>query len=75
MGGLTQIRRDGSIFQHIDVLDKGVRILDLFQCLCDERRIIVTATGLRTYTYHQLEVRIRERVMNHTPLIPLSPQT
>ena len=75
MDGLTQIRHDGSIFQQINILARGVRILDLFQCLCDERRIIVTATGLRTYTYHQLEVRIQERVTIHTPLFSLSPQT
>ena len=55
MGGLTQIRGDGNIFQQIDVLVRGVEILDLFQCLCDERRIIVV-TGLRTYTYYQVRI-------------------
>ena len=48
MVGLTQIHLDGNIFQQINVLVRGVGILDLFQCLCDERGIIVT-TGLRTY--------------------------
>jgi hypothetical protein len=30
MGGLTQIRHDGSIFQQINVFARGVGILDLF---------------------------------------------
>ena len=73
MSGLTQIRLDGNIFQQIYVLNRGVGILDFSYALCNERGVVVT-TGLRTHTYYH-PVRIREKVMNYMPLVPLSLQT
>ena len=74
MVGLTQIRLDGNILQQINVLCRGIGMLDLSKYLCDERRIIVT-TGLKmpAYTYHH--IRIRKKVKNSIPLILLSLQT